>query len=226
MRTKFDIQLDELNTELIEMGARIERAIFLANEALLEQDAEKAKKVMEKDDKIDNMERSIERMCLMLLLQQQPVARDLRLISSALKMITDMERIGDQAADISELTIELSKAPYIKELITIPKMAEVTISMVKRSIDAYVHKDLDLAQEVIKEDDVVDDLFVEVKDDLIDLIAKDITNGTQALDLLMVAKYFERIGDHAVNIAEWVEFSITGRHKSGEIPLAEGKLKD
>ena len=187
---------------------------------------------MEKDEKIDRMERSIERMCLMLLLQQQPVARDLRLISSALKMITDMERIGDQAADISELTIELSHEhelyrqnycgcelshdPYIKELITIPQMAAATTAMVKKSIDAYVNKDLDLAREVIKEDDVVDDLFVEVKDDLIEMIARDVTNGTQALDLLMVAKYFERIGDHAVNIAEWVEFSITGNHKSAE----------
>ncbi len=216
MRTKFDIQLDQLNTELIEMGARIENAISLANEALLEQNVAKAKKVMEKDEKIDRMERSIERMCLMLLLQQQPVARDLRLISSALKMITDMERIGDQAADISELTIELSHEPYIKELITIPQMAAATTAMVKKSIDAYVNKDLDLAREVIKEDDVVDDLFVEVKDDLIEMIARDVTNGTQALDLLMVAKYFERIGDHAVNIAEWVEFSITGNHKSAE----------
>ena len=214
MRTKFDVQLDQLNTELIEMGARVEKAISMANEALLEQNAAKAKQVMEKDEKIDRMERSIERMCLMLLLQQQPVARDLRLISSALKMITDMERIGDQAADISELTIELSHEPYIKELITIPQMSEVTTNMVKKSIDAYVNKDLDLAREVIKEDDVVDSLFIEVKDDLIKLIANDVNVGTQALDLLMVAKYFERIGDHAVNIAEWVEFSITGEHKS------------
>lgn len=221
MRTKFEVQLDQLNTELIEMGARIEKAISQANQALLEQDVEMAQKVMEKDEKIDRMERSIEKMCLMLLLQQQPVARDLRLISSALKMITDMERIGDQAADISELTIELSRAPYIKELITIPQMAEATMNMVKNSIDAYVHKDLDLAREVIKSDDVVDDLFVEVKDDLIRLIAQDVANGTQALDLLMVAKYFERIGDHAVNIAEWVEFSITGRHKSGSDPSIE-----
>ncbi|MEG1822715.1 MAG: phosphate signaling complex protein PhoU [Clostridiales bacterium] len=217
MRNRFDIQLEQLNSDLIEMGARIEQAIFLAKEALLSQDAEKAMEVMEKDTKIDRMERSLEGLCLNLLLHQQPVARDLRLISSALKMITDMERIGDQASDIAELTIELSKEPYIKELITIPEMANATIEMVGKSIDAYVKKDLELARKVIASDDVVDNLFVEVKDDLIAMISKDATNGTQALDLLMVAKYFERIGDHAVNIAEWVEFSLTGKHKGKTI---------
>ncbi|MEG0873826.1 MAG: phosphate signaling complex protein PhoU [Clostridiales bacterium] len=217
MRNRFDIQLEQLNSDLIEMGARIEQAIFLAKEALLSQDAEKAMEVMEKDTKIDRMERSLEGLCLNLLLHQQPVARDLRLISSALKMITDMERIGDQASDIAELTIELAKEPYIKELITIPEMANATIEMVGKSIDAYVKKDLELARKVIASDDVVDNLFVEVKDDLIAMISKDATNGTQALDLLMVAKYFERIGDHAVNIAEWVEFSLTGKHKGKTI---------
>ncbi|MEG2658690.1 MAG: phosphate signaling complex protein PhoU [Clostridiales bacterium] len=217
MRNRFDIQLEQLNSDLIEMGARIEQAIFLAKEALLSQDAEKAMEVMEKDTKIDRMERSLEGLCLNLLLHQQPVARDLRLISSALKMITDMERIGDQASDIAELTIELAKEPYIKELITIPAMANATIEMVGKSIDAYVKKDLELARKVIASDDVVDNLFVEVKDDLIAMISKDATNGTQALDLLMVAKYFERIGDHAVNIAEWVEFSLTGKHKGKTI---------
>jgi phosphate transport system protein len=141
------------------------------------------------------------------------VARDLRLISAALKMITDMERIGDQAADISEIAVYLSQAPYIKKLETIPKMAEMTIKMVTGSIDAFVKKDLDLAHSVVEADDIVDDYFVVVKNDLIELIHENADNGSQAMDLLMVAKYFERIGDHAVNIAEWVIFSITGEHK-------------
>lgn len=213
MRNRFDTELAKLNAELIEMGAYIENAIQSASEALLDQDAERAKEVMEFDEEIDHLERSIERRCLQLLLQQQPVAKDLRTISAALKMITDMERIGDQSADISEITILLSKTPYIKKLETIPEMAAVTSKMVKHSIDAYVEKDLDLARKVINEDDTVDQLFLTVKNDLIDLIAQDASNGSQALDLLMVAKYFERIGDHAVNIAEWVEFSLTGMHK-------------
>lgn len=213
MRNRFDTELAKLNAELIEMGAYIENAIQSASEALLDQDAERAKEVMEFDEEIDHLERAIERRCLQLLLQQQPVAKDLRTISAALKMITDMERIGDQSADISEIAILLSKTPYIKKLETIPEMAAVTSKMVKHCIDAYVEKDLDLARKVINEDDTVDELFLTVKNDLIDLIAQDSSNGSQALDLLMVAKYFERIGDHAVNIAEWVEFSLTGMHK-------------
>ena len=217
MRKRFDSQLMELNRMLIEMGALIEDAINLAIKALMSQDAALAEKAVNGDVEIDDMEREIERLCLKLLLQQQPVARDLRTISSALKMITDMERIGDHASDISEITIMLSDKEYIKKLEHIPQMAETTIEMLTDSIDAFVKKDIELAKQVIENDDKVDDLFETVKQDLIELILKDATNGGQALDLMMIAKYFERIGDHAQNIAEWVMFSITGEHKSFKV---------
>ncbi len=217
MRNKFDEQLSILNNKLIEMGALIEESISLAIKALCEQNIELAKKSINLDTEIDDMEKEIEALCLKLLLQQQPVAKDLRLISSALKMITDMERIGDQSADISEISIMISKAQYIKKLEHIPQMAEATIKMVTEAIDAYVKKDLELANAVIAHDNVVDDLFTTVKNDLINLIHKDTSNGEQAIDLLMVAKYFERIGDHATNIAEWVVFSLTGNHKDKKI---------
>ena len=213
MRNQFDNQLERLNTQLIQMGGLIETAISSAVKALIDQDKDQAKEAIYADREVDLKEKDIEDLCLKLLLQQQPVAKDLRLISSALKMITDMERIGDQAADIAEIVILLAGAPYIKKLDTIPKMAEETIRMVTGSIDAYVKKDLELARAVVQSDDIVDDLFVTVKNDLINLIHKDPGTGEQAMDLLMVAKYFERIGDHAVNIAEWVIFSITGEHK-------------
>ncbi len=214
MRSRFDIQLEQLNTELIRMGALVEASISSAVKALIQQDKDKAKEAILADQEVDQKEKEIENLCLKLLLQQQPVARDLRLISSALKMITDMERIGDQAADISEIAIYLSDEPFIKKLETIPQMAEETIKMVSLSIDAFVKRDLDLADRVIEMDDIVDDLFMTVKKDLIELIHENRDTGEQALDLLMVAKYFERIGDHATNIAEWVRFSITGEHKN------------
>ncbi len=213
MRSRFDEQLDLLNNELIEMGALIEYAIESAVEALLKQDVEAARKAIEFDKEIDQKEKDIESMCLKLLLQQQPVARDLRQISAVLKMITDMERIGDQAADISGIVIYLAGTPYIKKFEHLPQMAEAAIRMVTGSIDAYVKKDLALAKEIIAMDDIIDDLFIIVKDELIELIHEKTENGEQAIDLLMVAKYFERIGDHAQNIAEWAEFSITGEHK-------------
>jgi len=210
MRNKFDEQLIQLNDMLIEMGALIETAIGLAIQAMKEQNAVLAKKAIAFDHDVDQKEKDIEALCLKLLLQQQPVASDLRLISAALKMITDMERIGDQAADISEITLMLAGTPYIKKLEYIPQMASATVKMVTDSIDAFVKKDLSIAETVIKYDDVVDELFDEVKFDLIELIRADSENGSQAIDLLMIAKYLERIGDHAVNIAEWVVFSITG----------------
>jgi len=217
MRTRFDEQLKEMNNSLIQMGAFIENAIALATKALVEQDQTLAKKAIECDNEIDDMEKHIESQCLKLILHQQPIASDLRLISTALKMITDMERIGDHATDISEITLVLSDTVYIKKLEHIPQMAQATIKMVSDSIDAYVRKDLELANSVIKYDDVVDKLFRAVKEDLIVLIHEDVKNGEQAMDLLMIAKYFERIGDHAVNIAEWVIFSITGKHKNKKI---------
>ncbi len=213
MRSKFDAQLLDLNDKLIQMGALIESAIANAVSALNEQEVETANKAIDFDEEIDQAEKEIEALCLKLLLQQQPVARDLRLISSALKMITDMERIGDQAADIAEITIQLAKLKHIKIPKHIRAMAQTTIQMVNDSIDAFVKKDLNLAYSVIKCDDTVDTLFDMVKDSLIKRLVEDTDDGAQVIDLIMIAKYFERIGDHATNIAEWVVFSITGTHK-------------
>ncbi len=212
MRSRFDEQLSALHINLIEMGAMIEQAITKATKALLEQNVALADEVKSFDSIIDEKEKEIETQCLKLLLSQQPVARDLRQISAALKMITDMERIGDQAADISEICVYLADQQYIKELDHIPQMAKATIKMVTDSIDAYVKSNLVLAREVIGYDNVVDNLYATIKKDLIALIHKDVQNGEQAFDLLQIAKYYERIGDHAVNIAEWVIFSITGQH--------------
>ena len=213
MRNRFDEQLSLLNHELLEMGALVESAIRSATTALVNQDVEAALASIAADKDVDQAERDIESLCLKLLLQQQPVARDLRLISSALKMITDMERIGDQASDISEIVIYLSSEPYIKQLEHLPLMAEKAIRMVTAALDAYVRKDVKLAQEVMEMDDEIDSLFTTVKDELITLIRGDTAAGSQAIDLLMIAKYYERIGDHAQNIAEWVEYALTGRHK-------------
>lgn len=213
MRNRFDEQLSLLNHELLEMGALVESAIRSATTALVNQDVEAALASIAADKDVDQAERDIESLCLKLLLQQQPVARDLRLISSALKMITDMERIGDQASDISEIVIYLSSEPYIKQLEHLPLMAEKAIHMVTAALDAYVRKDVKLAQEVMEMDDEIDSLFTTVKDELITLIRGDAAAGSQAIDLLMIAKYYERIGDHAQNIAEWVEYALTGRHK-------------
>ena len=212
MRNRFDRQLVQLNNELIEMGGMIEKAISDTVKALVNQDIELASNVIEYDEEIDHQEREIEQLCLKLLLQQQPVAKDLRLISAALKMITDMERIGDHATDISEITIELSKESYIKKLDHIQQMAKETMVMLVQSVEAFVNKDMDKARTGIVHDDVVDDLFNKVKAELIAMIHEDVNAGEQASDLLMAAKYFERIGDHATNISEWVIFSITGQH--------------
>lgn len=220
MRSRFDKQLETLNTLLIEMGAQIETAINISVMSLKKQDTQLSKKAIAADSEIAQKEKDIESLCLKLLLQQQPVAKDLRLISAALKMITDMERIGNQAADIAEISIYLSETSYIKKLEHIPMMAEATVKMVTESIDAFVKKDLELANRVIAYDDIVDDLFDTVKRDLINLIISDSRNGEQAIDLIMIAKYLERIGDDAVNIAEWVVFSITGKRESNE----EGKI--
>ncbi|MDR2360837.1 MAG: phosphate signaling complex protein PhoU [Oscillospiraceae bacterium] len=217
MRNRFDEQLSNLNTSLIEMGALIETAIAGAVKALVNQDAELADKVRHGDNAVNAKEKEIESACLKLLLNQQPVARDLRQISTALKMITDMERIGDQAADISELCVYLADQEYITKLTHIPRMAEATIKMVTDAIDAFVRKDIALAEMVIAYDDVVDSLFMTVKRDMIALIQQDAANGEQALDLLQIAKYFERIGDHAQNIAEWVIFSLTGKHEEIQV---------
>jgi len=208
---RFDEQLAELDNKLMEMGTLIEIAINLASQAIIEQDIKLAEKVIIGEKRVDQLEKEIEALCIKLLMQQQPVARDLRQISAALKMIRDMERISDQAVDISEIVMMMNNAPYIHELGHILQMATATSKMVSESIDAYVKKDIKLAKSVIKYDDVVDDLFDKVKFDLIELIRSGHTNGEQAIELLMIAKYFERIGDHARNIAKCVVFFIRGR---------------
>ena len=212
MRNRFDEQLFELNREIIEMGAMCEEAIASAVKALTAGDLELAGKVKTNASAIDQMERDIEGRCMKLLLHQQPVAKDLRLISAALKMITDMERIGDQAEDIAEIVTFLN-GHTMEGMELVEEMARETIEMVTASVDAFVKKDVELAQKVIKQDDVVDDYFSRVKCGIISLITEDHADGEFALDLLMISKYFERIGDHAPNIAEWVIYSVTGTHK-------------
>ncbi len=212
MRSKFDEQLLTLNKRMIAMGSLCETAISHAMTALLERDLNLARDVAASAFQIEQMEREIEALCLKLLMQQQPVARDLRVISSALKMITDMKRIGVQAANIAEIIV-LDNITVLEGSTEIAEMARATIKMVKQSIDAFVNKDIDLANEVIGYDDIVDNYFDSVKGSLIALFGKPNTDGESTLDLLMIAKYLERIGDHAVNIAEWVVFSISGVHK-------------
>ena len=212
MRSKFDEQLALLNKEMIEMGALCEEAIAMTAKALSEGDLSLAAKVAPISSEIDHKERDIESRCLKLLLQQQPVARDLRQISAALKMVTDMERIGDQAEDIAEI-ITCLNGRTANESAHIHDMAKETIKMVTKSVDAFVSQDVELAKSVIGLDDTVDNYFISAKNKLIEIIASNPTDGEYALDLLMITKYFERIGDHAVNIAEWVIFSVTGIHK-------------
>ena len=213
MRNRFDQQLEQLHADLITMGNLCETAIAAAVDAATKGDEAMAKAAIAADSKIDELERAIEHLCLKLLLQQQPVARDLRTISSALKMISDMERIGDQATDIAEIA-RFIRGRHQQTNETLRTMAEEAISMVQEAVRSFVERDLALARKVIDDDDVVDRLFDETKTRLITFIAQDGANGEYYLDLLMIAKYLERIGDHATNIAEWVLFSITGRHEN------------
>ena len=212
MRNKVEEQLEKLHVEMIQMGALCEDAISAAAEALIHSDAALAAAAEEAEREIDQKEREVENLCLKLLLQQQPVARDLREISAALKMISDLERIGDQAADIAEMTsyvhLPQGRSSHIAD------MARAVINMVTDSVDSFVKRDLQLARQVCAADDRVDELFIQVRRELVELIAADASYGEQGLDLLMVAKYLERIGDHATNVAEWVEYSITGVHPS------------
>jgi len=210
MRKRFEGQLNELNRLMTQMGELLNDALNMMVEALVKRDVELAKKVILGDITVDEMEKDIEQLCMRLLMQQQPVAGDLRIISSALKIITDMERIGDHAADISENITYMSKDEYTPHIDDIIKMADKARLMVINSITAFVQKDLDLAKEVLTKDDEVDALFLKVKLDLIDKLRKDAAFGEQSMDLMMNAKYLERIGDHAENIANWVVFAITG----------------
>ncbi len=212
MRNRFERQLAELNSELTEMGALCEEAISTAVKYLMNNDKDLKVAVLETERQINQKEREIESICMKLLLQQQPVATDLRVISSALKMISDMERIGDQAADIAEMVCFAGKdaAQKVKH---IEDMAKAAINMVTASVDSFAYRDLDIAKSVIKQDDIVDKLFLEVKDELVKSIQSGNRDAEAHIDLLMIAKYFERIGDHAENIAEWVIYSIVGEHK-------------
>ena len=211
MRNRFDQQLEKLNVELVTMGALCEDALTYAIRALFDRESDMAERAEEAEKQIDQMERDIESICMRLLLQQQPVARDLRVISSALKMIGDMERIGDQAADIAEI-VKYLKEDDVPNLGNLREMSDFAAGMVTASINSFVRQDLDLARKVILDDDVVDGYFEKVKEALIGLIAEGDRDGAFLLDVLMVAKYIERIGDHATNIAEWVVYSITGQH--------------
>lgn len=216
MRSKFDEQLNNLNNELIKMGALCEEAISGVTKLLIDNDQKMKDSVFEADKEIDRKERDIETLCMRLLLHQQPIASDLRLVSSALKMISDMERIGDQASDIAEMA-EYANCSGLQSEIHIADMARATIEMVTDSIDSFVKRDVDMAHSVIKHDTVVDNLFDGVKGELISAIEQKSANAEALCDLLMIAKYFERIGDHAENIAEWVIYSITGKHVESKI---------
>lgn len=219
MRNTFDQQLKELNCELIAMGALCEQVIKGAINALLtDSDSERAF-VESTDSAIDSKEREIEAMCMRLLLRQQPVARDLRLVSAALKMISDMERIGDQAADIAQITSFMKGRTL--PVTRIEEMARQAAAMVTRAINSFVSRDLELARSVYQADDAVDSLFAEIKQEIVDLIRAGHADGELCIDYLMIAKYLERIGDHAVNVAEWVDFSITGTHKSKHSDLEQ-----
>ncbi len=215
MATRFELQLEDLHVQLITMGSLCEKAISLSAQAVQGQAEDYAPQVFETDKIIDSKEREIENHCMSLLLHHHPVARDLREISAALKMVSDMERIGDQAADIADLSVYIEKT-FADTMPGIGRMAEITVRMVTESIDAFVKSDLELCRKVINDDDLVDDEFNQVKDKLAELIYGGNLEARTGLDLLMTAKYFERIGDHAVNIAEWVEYSITGEHRSNE----------
>lgn len=212
-RTYFEKALEQLHNNIIMMGTLVEESIDNAIKALKTQDKILAKKVFDDDDLIDDQEELIEKLCLTLIARQQPIARDLRNITAALKIITDLERIGDHSADISELTMRLSDSNYIKPLIDIPKMAEMAKIMVDKSITSYIEMDLDLAFEVCASDDYVDELFDNIKNELVAIVKNDAKSMDQVVDFLLIAKYLERMADHATNISEWVSYVITGNHE-------------
>ncbi len=223
VRNSFNRELELLNMELTNMGKAIETAIDYAEKALFQRDEKLVKTALEYDTEVDHLEQTIETRCLQLLLRQQPVARDLRTISAALKMITDMERIGDQAGDIAEVSLRLPEDLDMDRLKNIQAMSKASAKMVTNAVDAFVTRNQTLAEHIMAADDEVDHLFEVVRDELIETVRQESGDVAAAIDLLMIAKYFERIGDHAVNIAEWVIYSITGQHKSEEILVEEGK---
>lgn len=212
-RFSFDKALKELDFSLIKMGTYVEESIEKTIKALTEKDVELAKSIMNDDDIIDDMEQNLEKMCVTLIARQQPIAKDLRLITSVLKIITDLERIADHSSDIAELTLNFSNTNFIKPLVDIPKMAEMARQMTDKAIDSFIKKDFELAREVCASDDYVDELFERVKLELAELMKTEQDQIDQIVDLLMIAKYIERMADHATNIGEWVAYSITGNHE-------------
>lgn len=212
-RNSFEHELEALHMEMIRMGGLVEESIDKTIYALKKQDVELAKKIFDDDDIIDDLEKKIEKRCLNLIARQQPLAKDLRTISAALKIITDMERIGDHSADIAEITIRMAHQKYIKPLIDIPKMAALAKDMVNKSIDAYVRQDTELAEKVCKSDSEVDALFNKIILELVNIIKDDSKSAEQAIDLMFIAKYLERMADHATNIGEWVVYNVTGEHE-------------
>nr|WP_288451695.1 phosphate signaling complex protein PhoU [uncultured Anaerostipes sp.] len=217
MRNRFDRQLMRLNQEMVDMGGLCEEMITAAAKVVATRDKELIHDIKGMEEEINHKERDIERICMKLLLQQQPVATDLRVISSALKMVSDMERIGDQASDIVGIVQKDSAVPAQMENTHLEKMSKATIDMVSRSVKAFVKENLGLAREVIEQDDLVDDLFSQVKKEVIEMIHDEPERGEECVAILMIAKYFERIGDHASNVAEWVEYAITGEYKGGSL---------
>lgn len=217
MRETFEHKLGKLNNDLIRMGGMIEEAIASAITALRDSDAVLAKKVVDGDRAVDEEEKNIESQCLSIILREQPVARDLRKVSAALKMVTDMERIADNAADIAEISLTADVSAIMHIVKEIQTMSEKVIIMVSHSIDSFVTTDMELANETIKADDEVDELFVSIRNRIVELIKSEHCSGDAAVDALMIVKYLERIADHAVNICEWVEFFKTGEYKNTRI---------
>lgn len=223
-RHYFDKELEILHLDLIKMGSLVEESIENTIVALKKQDMELAEKVFTNDDVIDELERKIEKRCLNLIARQQPLAKDLRTIGTALKIITDMERIGDHSADIAEITLRMASEKYIKPIVDIPRMAELAKKMVNKAIDSYVKQDVDLAKEVCESDDEVDDIFTKIKFELIAITKNDPQSIDQIINFLFIAKYLERMGDHATNIAEWVIFNVTGEHNNMNEHLLESDI--
>ena len=213
IRKIFEEELADLKVQLVEMCRLTEQMIQNAITALINRDRELGKSIGEADKRVDEYEMAIEKKCMRILLKQQPVAKDFREVSTALKMITDIERFGDQAADIGDIVCTMPGDVYIKKLTHITAMGELAMKMVRESVDSFIYNDESLADQVISLDDLMDDMFLTVKNDLIELIKKDAYNGDQAIELMMIAKYLERIGDHAVNVAEWTKYNETGVHQ-------------
>ncbi len=224
-RYSLEEELADLHTDMVEMGNLVEDSIEKSILALKEQDVALARRIFREDDRIDEIEQRIEKKCLIMIARQQPLAGDLRAVSAALKIITDLERIGDHSSDIAEITIRMAGQKYLKPLIDVPKMAELAKIMVGKSMDAYIRKDIELAKEVCASDDEVDELFFRIVLELIEIMKKDSSTVEQAINFMFIAKYLERMADHATNISEWVVYTITGEHEhlAGQMHRCDGK---